>query len=293
MFQFGIRSKISLSLAAAIFYGFLWLGQYASNPAAVAPSAVAVLAPVLRPNAIADTQPSFPRSYRCKKIGDNIAITGRGDDPAWAQATWTDFFVDIEGDKEPAPRYHTRAKMLWNEQFLYVYAELEEPHVCGTLTQKNSVIYHDNDFEVFIDPDSSGENYYEYEMNALNTIWELTLVKRYTKGGPAILGTNLPGLIRRTFVDGTLNDPDDIDRGWSVEIAFPFKGLAIHRRNGPCPPVVGDQWRINFSRVEWSYSIVDGNYSKLQRPEDNWVWTPQGTIDMHQPEHWGFLYFVP
>ena len=82
-----------------------------------------------------------------------------------------------------------------------------------TFTKKNSIIFRDNDFEVFIDPESSGENYYEYEMNALNTIWELTLVRRYTKGGPAISPTNLPGLIHRVFVDGTINDPDDKEGG--------------------------------------------------------------------------------
>ena len=132
--------------------------------------------------------------------------------------------------------------MLWDNQFLYVYAQLQEPHVWGTLTKKNSIIFHDNDFEVFIDPESSGENYYEFEMNALNTIWELTLVKRYTKGGPAILGTNLPGLMSAVRIDGSLNDPSDIDRSWSVEIAFPFKGwppIAATEPARPCPVTNG------------------------------------------------------
>jgi hypothetical protein len=238
---------------------------------------------------------NFPKSYRCQKIVQPIHITGRGDDSAWKRAPWTDLFVDIEGYKKPLPRFRTRAKMLWDDQFLYVFAEMEEPHVWGTLTEKNAIIFHDNDFEVFIDPDSSGENYYEFEMNALNTIWELTLVKRYTQGGPAIHGTNLPGLISAVHVDGTLNDPSDTDRGWSVEIAFPFTGLAKHRLSGACPPLPGDRWRINFSRVEWTHEIVDGKYQKIpkaKKNEDNWVWSPQGLIDMHQPEHWGNLDFV-
>jgi hypothetical protein len=240
-------------------------------------------------------QLSLPKSYPCRKTPRPISITGRGDDPAWALAPWTDDFIDIEGDKKPPPRFRTRARMLWDDRFLYVFAEMEEPHVCGTLTEKNAVIFHDNDFEVFLDPDGGGENYYEFEVNALNTIWELTLVKRYTQGGPAIHGTNLPGLVSAVHIDGTLNDPTDIDRGWSVEIAFPFDGVAKHRRNGSCPPVPGDGWRINFSRVEWTYEIVDGKYRKIprdQKPEDNWVWSPQGIIDMHQPEQWGFLNFL-
>jgi hypothetical protein len=239
-------------------------------------------------------QPSTePKSYRCNRASHTVQITGRGNDPAWASAPWTDYFLDIEGNQKPQPRFRTRAKMLWDDQYFYVYAEMEEPHVWGTLTQKNAVIFHDNDFEVFIDPDGDGDNYYEFEINALNTIWELTMVKRYTHGGPAIHGTNLSGLISAVHIDGTLNDPTDEDRGWSVEIAFPFAELTKFHNAGKSPPKPGDRWRVNFSRVEWKHTIVEGKYVKVpKQPEDNWVWSPQGLIDMHQPEHWGFVEFL-
>jgi len=48
-------------------------------------------------------------------------------------------------------------------------------------------------------------------------------------------------------------------------------------------------WRIDFSRVEWLVDIIDGKYRKIpreMRPEDNWVWSPQGVIDMHRPATW-------
>ena len=234
-----------------------------------------------------------PKTYVCKRAPHAISVTGRGDELAWAAADWTDDFVDIEGDAKPRPRFRTRAKMLYDDRYLYVFAEMEEPHVWGTLTEKNAIIFHDNDFEVFIDPDGDGENYYEFEINALNTIWELTLVKRYTHGGPAIHGTNLDGLVSAVFVDGTLNDPSDEDRGWSDrDFAFPLAGLARH--NGGRMPKAGDVWRMNFSRVQWTYSVVEGRYVKTpreQKAEDNWVWSPQGIVDMHQPETWGFVRF--
>ena len=38
--------------------------------------------------------------------------------------------------------------------------------------------------------------------------------------------------------------------------------------------------------------MVDGKYVKVKgRPEHNWVWSPQGVIDMHRPERWGYLQF--
>jgi len=239
-------------------------------------------------------KPIRPRGYVCYRAAGPIRIDGRADEPAWAEAPWTENFVDIEDGGKPPPRFRTRAKMLWDDRYLYVYVELEEPHVWATIRKKNEVIFYDNDFEVFINPDGNNHNYYEYEMNAFNTIWELTLDKPYKDGGPAHLGTNLEGLVSAVHVKGTINNPTDTDRGWSVEVAVPFKGLKKYATNVPCPPVDGEQWRIDFSRVEWLVDIIDGKYRKIPRearPEDNWVWSPTGIIDMHRPERWGYIQF--
>jgi hypothetical protein len=92
-------------------------------------------------------------------------------------------------------------------------------------------------------------------------------------------------------VDGTLNNPRDTDRGWTIEIAFPWKVLGTLSKQ-PAPPRDGDQWRVNFSRVEWRYDVVAGKYLRIKnRKEDNWVWSPQGVVDMHRPEMWGYVQF--
>jgi hypothetical protein len=149
-------------------------------------------------------------------------------------------------------------------------------------------------FEIFIDPDGDNHNYYEFEVNALNTIWELSLDKPYRDGGPARDPAPLAGLRSAVHVDGTLNDPADTDRNWTVEVAIPWKGLEPYAAGRPCPPSDGQQWRMNFSRVEWLMDIIDGRYRKIpkeSRPEDNWVWSPQGVIAMHCPERWGYVQF--
>ncbi len=235
-----------------------------------------------------------PRGYVCYRARTPITIDGKRDEPAWSDAPWTEEFVDIQGSAKPVPRFRTRAKLLWDDRYLYVFAEIQEPHVWGTLKKKNDIIFFDNDFEVFIDPNGDNHNYYEFEINALNTIWELTLDKPYRDGGPAHLGTNLEGLRSAIHIDGTLNDPADTDRGWSVELAFPWAGLAKYADGVACPPKDGQQWRLGMSRVEWLIDIIDGKYRKVPRevhPEDNWVWSPQGVIDMHRPERWGFVQF--
>jgi hypothetical protein len=232
-----------------------------------------------------------PKGYVCSRAPGPLAIDGRLDDDGWKAVPWTDPFVDIEGDSRPRPRFQTRAKMLWDDTYFYVAAVLEEPHVWGTLTKHDSVIFQDNDFEVFIDPDGDNHEYYEIEINALNTEWDLFLRKPYRDGGPAINEWEIPGLKTAVHVKGTLNNPTDTDTSWSVELAIPWKVLGEYAHR-PVPPRDGDQWRVNFSRVEWRHEAVNGQYVKVPKTrEDNWVWSPQGAIDMHRPNRWGYVQF--
>jgi hypothetical protein len=232
-----------------------------------------------------------PRGYVCYRAAKPVAIDGALDDAAWDAAPWTDAFVDIEGDKKPKPRFRTRVRILWDDQALYIAAEMEEHHVWATLREHDSVIFHDNDFEVFIDPDGDNHEYGELELNALNTTWDLLLTKPYKDGGKPVSAWEIKGLKTAVRVQGTLNDATDADTGWTLEIAWPWESLKELRKK-PVPPVHGDQWRINFSRVQWDVEVVQGLYRKVEkRPEHNWVWSPQGVIDMHRPERWGYLQF--
>ncbi|MHC4414307.1 MAG: carbohydrate-binding family 9-like protein [Planctomycetota bacterium] len=244
------------------------------------------------PTTVEQTFEIRPKHYLCRRADAAVVIDGRLDEPAWTSAPWTDRFVDIEGDARPRPRLRTRAKMLWDDEFLYVAAAMQEPHVWATLTRHDEIVYHDNDFEVFIDPDGDSREYYEVEINALNTIFDLFLVRTYIEGGPALHDWNLEGLRSAVLIDGTLNDPSDVDEGWSVELALPWAELADHARR-PAPPVHGDVWRINFSRVQWRHRVRGGRYEKLpDTPEENWVWSPQGVVNMHVPKRWGYVEFV-
>jgi hypothetical protein len=236
--------------------------------------------------------PIVPQGYLCRHTETPISVDGKLDDAAWANAPWTSDFVDIQDGAMPKPRFHTRAKLLWDDDYLYIAAELEEPHVWATLTQHDSVIFRDPDFEVFIDPDGDTHSYYEFEMNALNTGWDLMLDKPYMDQGKPNNAWEIPGLKTAVHVNGTLNNPADTDQGWTVEIAFPWKVLAEHARH-PGPPQEREQWRIDFSRVEWQITTTGGVYKKVPNtPEDNWVWSPPGVVDMHRPEMWGRLQFT-
>lgn len=232
------------------------------------------------------------RIYRATKQPGIEVLDGCLNKHPWTNCEWSDDFVDIEGDVKPTPRHRTRLKMFWAEDGLYIGAEMEEPHLWATLTEHDSVIFHDNDFEVFIDPDNDALAYAELEINALNTTWDLLLIRPYRERGRGVDGWEIQGLRTAVHLEGTLNDPTDTDQGWSVEIHIPWHAL-WEISKGEVPPHTGDQWKINFSRVQWHLDIIDGKYVKRPGlPEDNWVWSPQGVIDMHQPERWGLIEFV-
>ena len=237
----------------------------------------------------------LPKHYIVNKINDQINIDGRDDELAWNNAIYTDDFIDIEGNKIPSQK--TNVKMLWDEKFLYVFAKLYENHIWGDITKRDEVIYYNNDFEVFINPNDDVFSYGEIEINALGTEWDLFLDRPYRLKGKADSSWDINGLKSAVDMSGTLNNPNDLDDYWTVEIAIPLKEIEKLNTSGKDEKVIsGDIWRINFSRVNWDFEINNGVYSRKKEngkylPEYNWVWSPQGIINMHVPENWGYLVF--
>ena len=222
-----------------------------------------------------------PRSYHAPRAQGRMHIDGRLTEPDWARAPLSEPFADIRGvDFEPAPVKETRVRMIWDKDYLYIGAFLEEDRVTATLKEHDSIIFHDNDFEVFLDPDADARTYFEIEINAFGTVMDLLMDKPYKDGGHFFLPWDCRGLRSAVRVDGRINRDGTPDRGWTVEMAIPFDALQVDFTD----PRTLNPWRINFSRVEW---LVPGG------PEENWVWNPTGVVDMHVPDRWGLLYFEP
>lgn len=234
--------------------------------------------------------------YTCAFAESALSIDGLANEASWQKAEWTESFVNIN-DIGIEPNLNTRVKMLWDNEYFYFYALLEEPHIWAKITQRDEVIFYDNDIEIFIDPNGDTHHYYELELNALNTAWDLLLTKPYRDGGQAIDNWDINGLKSAVHIEGTLNDPSDKDKHWSIEVAIPWKVLEeAHHKNGA--PEEGDIWRVNYSRVQWLTDIKDGHYEKRvdekgkRLPEQNWVWSRQRAIAMHEPEFWGRVIFT-
>jgi hypothetical protein len=263
----------------------------------------------------------LPPVYDVPWAPEPVKIDGLPDDPSWASAPWSDPFMDIRGAEYPSPTFTTRFKAVWDDFGLYILADIEDPDIWGTLSQRDAIIYRDDDFEIFLDPHGNGLEYFEIEVNALGTILDLYLPEPYSRGGRARIEWDATRIQVGVHHRGTLNDPSDRDQGWMVELFIPWTDLVppeeagrdvpAETASGRFPwvpgtcPLPGTEWRVNFSRVDWPLEIVPGGsdgslvYEKAEsptrqdpHPEANWVWSPQGVIDMHLPEMWGIMRFL-
>jgi hypothetical protein len=264
------------------------------------------------------TRPGCPAAatapYPCYRTRTPLVVDGHLSEAAWQQAPKSPRFADmVTGD--PAI-FDTRAAALWDDTNLYIAFWVEEPFVEAHLTERDSLIFLENDVEVFID---GGDCYYEFEINAANTVYEVFFVWQdaYRRGsrfdvpefdlhtrkalsfagnfdrdaatfwrgthprGPrwAFLDWDFPGLQTAVQVDGVLNNRAVVDRGWTVELAFPWAGMGWLADGRSLPPQEGDEWRLFFGRFE--RLEVAGT---LPQPQPAWCWSPHGILDTHRPE---------
>jgi hypothetical protein len=244
----------------------------------------ALLEPLLR----------IPPQYQAIRTREKMQIDGKADEAIWSRVPAIGPLVEIQG-AAGAPQRNSSVKLCWDDEYLYLFAQLEEAHLWATLKDHDATVFMDHALEIFIDPDGDMYNYLELQINAYETIWELTMEKAYRNGGKSNSGFDIPGLKKAVRLRGTLNQPADRDEGWDVEMAIP---LAELKALMPSTRLNGQTWRVNFSQVSWELEVENGKYQKIKgsggRPNQPqyFVWSPQGRVDLHMPERWGILGFV-
>lgn len=173
--------------------------------------------------------------------GSTITVDGKLDDAAWQPLKWTPYWTAPDGSKRPAPR--TRAKFTWDDQYLYVGVHSVDDDVWGTLTERDSNTWEQEVIELFIDADNDRKDYLELQVTPANVVFDAKFA-RHRSDLKVARAWNMPGLKTGAHVEGTLNERDDVDSGWSVEIAVPFAATPGSRT----PPAHGALWRVNLFR---------------------------------------------
>ncbi len=214
--------------------------------------------------------PALPE-YRVERARPPPTIDGVLDDAGWAAAAPVTLVNSLDGSPG---RVRTTARLLWDDRYLYVSFDCEDPDVWGTFTKRDDPLYTQEVVEIFIDADGDGRTYNEIEVSAANVLFDAYFPER--RQGMDLSWDSQA--LTAVTVQGTLNDASDVDQGWRVEMRIPIERLAAVPH---VPPRPGDRWRFNLYRLEHhGRKEVEGQ-----------AFSPPRVGDFHALDRFGWLVF--
>jgi len=220
--------------------------------------------------------PPLP-AYEAKRADGPITIDGKLDEETWRKAP-TMVLTLREGTG--APEQATEARVLWDDDALYVAFVCHDDEMWATMTERDMKLWQEEVVEVFLDPNGTGDPYFEIEVNPLNKVVDLRFI-RSLKGlrSPRTLSWDCKGFKKAVVAEGTVHTWTSTQAPggrWTVEMAIPFAALDSLPNS---PPKPGDAWKANFYRIDrpaalgeeddeyscWSPIVISGSYHTLER----------------------------
>jgi glucose/arabinose dehydrogenase len=187
--------------------------------------------------------------FECRWAATPPVIDGKLDDPAWRNAQVIESFQCAwlpEGQRKPAT--HTKARLLWDREYLYFSAEMEDADLFADITEHDGPIWKCDVFELFFKPAKDKPGYYEFEINAANAKLDMFLPDKKPNA------TTLHRSDRDFHIDsavelrGTLNQRTDHDQGWTVEGRIPWRDFLVTGGR----PVPGEEWQHALCRYDYN-----------------------------------------
>ena len=227
----------------------------------------------------AGSRPKAP-IYNCPYTSESIKVDGLLDEAAWELAKTLSFVIPATL-KETVSK--AEGKLIWDDNYLYVGIKAYDKDVWSYLTKHDSTTCFEDVLEVFVKPSLTEDPYYNFEINAINTVYDGFNLKRYAGGEDHHRWHrwNCPNFKSAVHVKGTLNNHEDEDEYWQLEIAIPFASLPSLKGK---VPAAGDKWTFHLSRYDYSIYLDDGvelsSTALLSK------------VDFHKAKDWSTLEFV-
>jgi glucose/arabinose dehydrogenase len=203
-------------------------------PLVLLPAAVWIAAPAADPP---------PAAFECRWADSPITIDGNADEPAWADAPVIDSFRQPWLGDGARPKAATRAKLLWDREYLYFFADMDDADLFADVAGHDGRTWDNDVFELFFRPAADKPGYFEFQVNALGTVFDCFFPKP-GRGSKAAGEFHLDAKVK---LRGTLNRRDDVDRGWAVEGRIPWADFL--RAGGR--PELGETWRFALCRYDY------------------------------------------
>ncbi|HWY88866.1 MAG TPA: PQQ-dependent sugar dehydrogenase, partial [Gemmataceae bacterium] len=225
-------------------------------------------------------QKAPPATFECRWADTPINITGKGTDPAWKNAQVIDhFYLPWLGAKARAAKTRTSAKLLWDREYLYFRADMEDHDLYATITEHNGQLWNNDVFELFFKPADDKPGYYEFQVNAAGAVLDCFFPRRNAGGFERFKNETKFHVEAKVNLRGTLNNWTDKDDGWSVEGKIPWTDFL--KTGGR--PERGEKWKFALCRYDYS---VD-----FEGPETS-TCAPLTKPSFHQFEDYATLKFV-
>lgn len=214
-----------------------------------------------------------PPTYAVARTADAIDIDGKLQEPAWFSAAPIGPFSFPWF--QSGQREQSTVKLLWDDDNLYIACVCQDRHITARHREHDGPIPSDDCLEIMISPDATRPAFY------FNIEWNV--VGGYVDGhrpngaeGPRVNWDARDVRLAGSYV-GSLNNDNDADQYWCVEVAIPWQNFREHLPH--FPPRAGDAYRANFNR--------HGGDTNMQYSQ----WSPVGTPApaFHVPQRFGSL----
>lgn len=198
--------------------------------------------------------------YTVARAGGPITIDGKLDEPAWqaaAEASLTYWWPDQTGPKDA-----TIVRLLWDDEALYAAFDCADQDIVATHENRDDPTYRDDCVELFVlpSPERFPSIYVGLEMSARGVLYDylcvppLAFLKRFQLDGCEVA-------VQRA---GTLNQRDDVDDGWTLEVRLPW----INVEEFVEPP-----------RAGWSFRAMLNRWNGVEPDRAMSLWSDSGTRD--------------
>ena len=220
--------------------------------------------------------------YLCNRAEGGIVIDGKLDETAWAKAPVIKLLVPVANE---TPISKTEGRVLWDDKYIYVGFKAYDEDIWSYFTNRDSQTCCEDVLEFFFSTTPNKEPFFNFEVNAIGTIYDAYNIKRGAGGNDLIIHRwcmwNCEGAKTATYTDGTLNNHEDTDHYWQLELAVPFAELPTLKGK---TPQGGDIWTFQLARYDYSIYLPGGQELSSS--------AKLSVLNFHWFEDWAPLKFV-
>jgi uncharacterized repeat protein (TIGR03806 family) len=188
-------------------------------------------------------------AFNCRWAEQPLTIDGVAEEVAWKHAEVIDrFYLPWLRENVRPARTATKARLLWDRQFLYFFAEMEDSDLYADIKQHDGETWNNDVFELFFKPAKENAGYYEFQVNAAGTTMDMFLPRRNSGGFRRFISDREFHIDAKVKIRGTLKKWQDTDKGWDVEGRIPWSDFLVTGGR----PAVNEKWAFALCRYDYS-----------------------------------------